>query len=64
MMRSFCICSWTFGVSFSCLRKFQKGQLFFLFSKGMLLSPKRCPFADSPLIGVFCTWHKAGLKIL
>lgn len=64
MMRSFCICSWPFGVSFSCLRKFQKEQLFFPFSKGMLLSSKRCPFADSPQIGVFYIWHAAGFNSL
>ena len=45
MMRSFCICSWAFGVSFSCLRKFQKGQLFFPFSKVMLLRSVLYPFS-------------------
>lgn len=64
MMRSFCICSWTFGVSFSCLRKFQKGQLFFPFSKGMLLSSKRCPFADGWMIYMFCVGRIAGFKSL
>ena len=32
--------------------------------KGMLLSPKRCPFADGCMIYMFCAGRIAGFKRL
>lgn len=45
MMRSFLYMFMDFWRFFSCLRKFQKGQLFFPFSKGMLLRSVWYPFS-------------------